>query len=131
MLFLVSLWASRKKRESGRARGDVAHQEPWRAGAQGVFAWLRKGRGMRKGFLCSQGGSCLCCVLDKLSCRKKNEVDVNLFLPLKTLFMVAEHCPATAVLHPRGSSVVVVGDVIPVCISSGCTRQTVSNAISK
>lgn len=77
-----------------------------------------------------QGGGCLCCVLDKLSCRKKNEVDVNLLLPLKTLFMVAEHCPTTAVLHPGGGSVVVVGDVIPVCISSGRTRQTVSNAIS-
>lgn len=26
---------------------------------------------------------------------------------------------------------VVVGDVIPVCISSGCTRQTVPNALSE
>lgn len=122
MLFLVSLWGNRKKRQSGQARGDVARQDPQRAGTQ-VSASLKKGRGLQKG--------CLCCVLDKLSCRKKNEVDVNLFLALKTLFMVAEHCPTTAVLHPRGGSVVVVGDVIPACISSGHTKQTVSNAISE
>jgi len=30
-----------------------------------------------------------------------------------------------------GRSVVVVGDVIPACISSGRTRQTVSNTISE
>lgn len=65
----MSLWGDRKKRESDQARGDVAHQDPWRAGAHSVFASLRKGRGLQKGFLC--------CVLDELSCRKKNEVAVK------------------------------------------------------
>lgn len=76
-------------------------------------------------------GRRLCCVLDKLSCRKGNEVDTNLFLPLRTLFMVAEHRPATAMLHPGGGSVVAVGDVIPACIGSGRTRQAVSQAVSE
>lgn len=68
-------------------------------GAQGVFASLRKGRGVQKGLLCYWG-----LLSVKLSCRKKNKVDVKLFLPLKTLFMVAEYCPATAVLHPRAAA---------------------------
>lgn len=46
------------------------------AGAQGVFASLRKRRGVQKGLLFYQD---LCSV--KFSCRKKNEIDVNLFLP--------------------------------------------------
>lgn len=33
VLFLVCLWGNRK-RESGQARDDVAHQDPWRAGTQ-------------------------------------------------------------------------------------------------
>lgn len=62
---------------------------------------------------------------------RRMRLTLNLFLPLKTLFMVAEHCPTTAALHPGGGSVVVVGDVISACISSGRTGQIVSNAISE
>lgn len=100
-----------------------------RAGARGVCL-TEEGERAAGGFSVLAGRR-LCCVLEKLSCRKRNEVDTNLFLPLRTLFMVAEHLPATAVLHPGGGSAVAVGDVIPACISSGPTRQTVSNALSE
>lgn len=97
MLFLVSLWDNRQKRELGQAKGDVAHQDPRCAGAQGVFASLRERPA--EGFS-ELAGRWLRCVLDKLSCRKKNEVDINLFLPLKTLFMVPEDCPALQSFTP-------------------------------
>lgn len=56
-------------------------------------------------------------------------MDADLFLPPKTLFTVAEHCPTTAALRPGGGSVAAVGDVIPACISSGPAGQAVSAVI--
>lgn len=42
----MSLWGDRKKRESDEARGDVAHQDPWRAGA----CFVEEGERAAEGF---------------------------------------------------------------------------------
>lgn len=83
-----------EKKESGQAGSDAAHQD---SRCPRCLCSLKEGERGAEGFAVLPGSV-------KFSYRKKNEVDVNLFLPLKTLFIVAEYCPATAALHPRAAA---------------------------
>lgn len=92
------------------AGGGAAHQDPRRAASRVPLLHLQSTEGCRDLFLFSIS------FLLWGRPRKNDEVAVNLVLPLKILFMVAEHCPTTAELRPGGGSVVAAGDVIPACI---------------